>query len=514
MNIKDLLLPLGLALLTTWAIQYFFFGGKNQQAEQDRSGQGFVAPSSPVEYKPLVREIDFIDDQRAVTHELTTIETSHARYVFSNEGACLYQFDVKREINGVANKLTTIYPLADEEREGRCFLLALPAKTPYYYNLIDRHDEPGLTSISYKYESDEIAVIKKYTIFDDTYRIDVEIAIEPKNKQLLTARLIFPSPYMPEAASHETVNGLIAGAQGSMQKIPSNKITAQSGWFAPALFGSDNKYFVHASVDNAQSMIQRGYYAAIPEKLLSFIESGVITGKTVWNLSFYIGPKEEQALVVVNKRLEEALDYSGWLAPIAKIALALLKWLYSYLKNYGLAIIALTVLLKLMMIPFTWRAEESVKKRAEFQKKLQYVQQKYKHDAEMLAQERAELIKKHGMPGMSGCLPLLLQIPVFFALNRVLSSSIELYKAPFIGWITDLSATDPYYILPAFIVIMMIMHALSADRQQRFAGIAMALVFGAISANLAAGLCLYILVSTLLSVMQTGMQKFFKRATS
>lgn len=510
MNVKDLLLPLGLALLTTWAIQYFFFGGKDQQMQQDRSGQSFVAPSSPVEYKPLIREIDFADDQNPIEQELTTVETPYASYVFSNEGACLYRFDAKREIDGAASTLTTIYPLSDEEKEGRCFLLALPTRTPYYYKLIDQQHEAGLTSLTYGYESADVRVIKKYTIFEDTYRIDLESTIESKNKQPLTARIVFPSPYMPEIASYDVINGLVAGAQGSVQKIPAHKITIQSGWFSPAIFGADNKYFVHALVDNAQGMVQRGYYAAAPQKLISYIESQPITDKATWNISFYIGPKEEQALAVVNERLEEALDYSGWLAPIAKLALALLKWLYSYLKNYGLAIIALTILLKLVMVPFTWRAEESAKKRVEFQKKLQYLQQKYKHDAEMLAQERAELIKKHGMPGLSGCLPLLIQIPVFFALNRVLSSSIELYKAPFVGWITDLSATDPYYILPALIVIMMLIQAVSAEPQQRFAVIAMALVFGAISANLAAGLCLYILVSTMLSVGQTAMQRRFK----
>jgi YidC/Oxa1 family membrane protein insertase len=276
------------------------------------------------------------------------------------------------------------------------------------------------------------------------------------------------------------------------------------------LFGAENKYFVHALVDDANQFVQRAYYHTAERKLFAIVEGPSIQDITTWQVGFYVGPNEEGFMTAVDPRLEQTLDYSGWLAPIAKAALAVLKWLYSYLHNYGLAIIVLTILMKLVLLPFTWHAERGNKQRQEFQKKLNYLQQKYKHDKELLARERADLIRKHGMPGLSGCLPLLLQIPVFFALNKVLSSALELYQAPFMLWIHDLSARDPYYVLPLLIVLTMLLQAFSVDSQQRFAVMAMALVFGAVATNFAAGLSLYIFVSTLLSVIQTMAQRQFK----
>jgi len=144
-----------------------------------------------------------------------------------------------------------------------------------------------------------------------------------------------------------------------------------------------------------------------------------------------------------------------------------------------------------------------MKKRMEFDKKVRYLQQKYKEDPDMLARERAELVKKHGMPGLSGCLPLLIQFPIFIALSRVLSGSIELYRAPFCCWIRDLSMPDQYYVLPLLLVLSMVAQALTADKAQRFSLLAMAILFGAITSSLAAGLTIYILMNAVLGVLQT-----------
>jgi YidC/Oxa1 family membrane protein insertase len=153
-----------------------------------------------------------------------------------------------------------------------------------------------------------------------------------------------------------------------------------------------------------------------------------------------------------------------------------------------------------------------MKKMQGMQKKLAYIEQKYKHDPERLRKEKAELISKHGMPGLGGCLPLFAQLPIFFALSRVLTNSLELYKAPFL-WVCDLSAPDPYYILPIVIALSMIFQGLSSgEGKQQFISLAMALVFGAFSARFSAGLCLYIIVGTLFFAIQTFLQEKMKKA--
>ena len=150
-----------------------------------------------------------------------------------------------------------------------------------------------------------------------------------------------------------------------------------------------------------------------------------------------------------------------------------------------------------------------MKDRVEMQKRLQYIQQKYKDDPQARAQAQAEFMRKHGL-GLAGCLPLLMQVPIFFGLSRVLSSAIELYKTPFL-WMNDLSARDPYYILPVLVMIGMLGSAFTAvDAKQRMPIIAMALAFGAVSASMSSGLVLYIALSTLLNMVQGRLFKLFR----
>ena len=115
------------------------------------------------------------------------------------------------------------------------------------------------------------------------------------------------------------------------------------------------------------------------------------------------------------------------------------------------------------------------------------------------------------MPGLGGCLPLLLQIPIFIALANLLRSSIELYREPFL-WITDLSAKDPYYIFPAMMSLGMLINAFTVDPKQQFMFIAMALIFGPLCAGMSAGLCLYIVSSVGIGLLQTFLLKKFKPA--
>jgi YidC/Oxa1 family membrane protein insertase len=113
------------------------------------------------------------------------------------------------------------------------------------------------------------------------------------------------------------------------------------------------------------------------------------------------------------------------------------------------------------------------------------------------------------MPGIGGCLPVLLQIPIFIALSRLLNSSIELYKAPML-WIPDLSVRDPWYVLPIIITLSMLSSAVNADDKQKLSIIAMAFIFGAFTANFASGLALYIAVNTLFGIFQTHIAQYVK----
>ncbi|HEY8370079.1 MAG TPA: membrane protein insertase YidC [Thermodesulfobacteriota bacterium] len=168
----------------------------------------------------------------------------------------------------------------------------------------------------------------------------------------------------------------------------------------------------------------------------------------------YMGPKDVGELRKVDPRLEQVI-HLGFFHWIAMPLLLTLRWLHGILGNYGLAIIALTILIKLVFWPLTAKQIRSSKAMARIQPEMTRLREKYKNDREALNREMMQLFRKHNVNPLMGCLPLLVQIPVFFALYQVLSQSIELRHAPFAGWIQDLSAMDPYYATPILMGVSM-----------------------------------------------------------
>jgi len=508
MNMKDLLFVMVMALVTTWAFEYFVFGKKPFQHMQDtsQSGQQFHAPEHKRELKPLNREVNFIETNRSVEAQTYPVETDLAIYSFSTDGASLDSLILKQARDGKHIELPIITPPNETEREQRCFLLALHDKTPFYYTLHNRRDEDNRVTLEFKAETHELSVTKTFTIHKDTYRIDLALTVHPR-KGAVEPRIIFPSPFICAIADTDKLSAVMTNEQGTVVVERTLTKLEETGWFEPTLFGTADKYCVHAMIKDENKYTQRAYYSQLgSEHLLTFLEGETITEPTTWHLSFYMGPKTEEGMNPVDPRLEKTLDYAGWLTPISQLLLKLMKLLYHYLHNYGLVIIAVTVLLKLVLLPFTIGGEKKAKEHAEFQRKMAYLKKTYKNDDETLKLKQAELIQKHGLPGLSGCLPMLIQLPIFFALNPILGSSLHLYKAPFL-WISDLSSRDPYFILPVCIVLCMVTQALTLDKQGRMPALAVALVIAAVSINFSAGLSLYIFTSALLGLLQTAIQK-------
>ena len=168
--------------------------------------------------------------------------------------------------------------------------------------------------------------------------------------------------------------------------------------------------------------------------------------------------------------------------------------------------------MQFILWPFNPYDEKKTKQRTEMQQKMQYIKQKYKDQPEIQAQKQKEVLQKYGTGGMGGsCLGLALQIPFFIGLRAVLSNSMELYRAPFIFWIKDLTAKDPYYVLPILTGIAMILRSTTMDAKQRLFGVVMSLVVVALFANFPSGLCLYIFISTIFGFFQTKIQKMMSK---
>ena len=236
--------------------------------------------------------------------------------------------------------------------------------------------------------------------------------------------------------------------------------------------------------------------------------------------TIYLGPKMQTYLAAVpGADISGVIDYGMW-SIIVKPLLLGLEFINRYTHNYGTAIVALTLVLSLALFPVRLKQMMSMKKMAVIQPKVKEIQEKYKRykktdpkRAEM-NQEVMALYKEHKVNPLGGCLPMLLQMPLLFAFYRLLASSIELRQAPFFGWLHDLSAKDPYYVLPIIMGITMLISqkmtpmAPSTDPTQAKMMMIMPVVMTVFFLNVSSGLNLYFLCS---NVFQIAFQKVAER---
>ncbi|WP_447975306.1 membrane protein insertase YidC [Nitrospira sp. Kam-Ns4a] len=227
----------------------------------------------------------------------------------------------------------------------------------------------------------------------------------------------------------------------------------------------------------------------------------------------YAGPKEYDTLKALGLGLEETIDfgwfiYGSWslVKAVAWPLFAVLRFVYGFTHNYGVAIILLTVAIKLLFVPLQYKSYKSMKDMQVIQPKVLALQAKYKDDRERLNRELIKLYRDHKVNPVGGCLPMLLQMPVFVALFNILYMTIDLRQAPFVLWITDLSVQDPYYVLPVLMGISMVVQQKIMPTTMDPTQAKIMLVFPAFLTLLfltfPAGLVLYWLTNNVLTIAQ------------
>ncbi len=231
-----------------------------------------------------------------------------------------------------------------------------------------------------------------------------------------------------------------------------------------------------------------------------------------YNSDFYFGPKDYQEFLALPYHLDRSIEF-GFFGALGKIARKVLETFYGWTGNYGVAIILLTVCVQALMFPLTMMSLKSTAQMRKIAPEMKRLQEKYKGNQEALSRETLNLYRKYNVNPFSGCLPMLIQLPIFLALFNALRTSWALHGASFVGWITDLSSKDPYYVLPILMGVVMFFQQKGnmppgTDPAQAAMFKYMPLIFTLLFMNFPSGLVLYWLTNSLISFgIQTVVNK-------
>ena len=364
--------------------------------------------------------------------------------------------------------------------------------------------------------SNGVTVNKVYTFHRNRYEIDVNYEIKNDTSAAITPVVYYQIVHDSESNQGSALMPTFTGgtyyteaskfkklAFKDMAKEPLN-ISSNDGWV-----GILQHYFVSAWIP--KDGLARKFYT---EKLSSNIfrigtKSTLSTIQPGASLAvparLYSGPQTKADLIAATPGLEYSVDY-GWLTVIASPLFWLLSKIHSLVQNWGVAIILLTILIKAAFFKLSASGYRSMAQMRELAPRLQSMKEKFGDDRQKMQMAMMDLYKKEKINPMGGCFPILIQVPVFIALYWVLLGSIELRHAPFFGWIQDLSAIDPFYILPilmgATMIVQTKLNPKPTDPMQAKVMTWMPVVFSVFFFFFPAGLVLYWLVNNVLSIAQ------------
>ena len=277
-------------------------------------------------------------------------------------------------------------------------------------------------------------------------------------------------------------------------------------------FGVDQEHLDEASLDRALDTFDGSKEDGRQYKVML---SAYRESRDQGRLKFRVfgGPKDLRLLEGITPTLDNTLDF-WFVGFLAKPMLAFLKFLYELVGVWWIAILLLTVVIRMGMLPLTQKSYVQMQKMKELKPEIDALQKKYGNDKQRLQTEMMGVYKRHNMNPMGGCFPMLLQMPLYFALYRCLYAAVDLYQAPLVGWIADMTQPDPYYVLPVLLGIFMFvqqqfMPSTGGDEmQQKIIKYVMPVMFSVFMFMLPSGLVFYIMVSTVISV---GQQWWIKR---
>ncbi len=377
----------------------------------------------------------------------------------------------------------------------------------------------------------QYAVQRTFTFSDATYLIKEKIRVENlgemRDVDLTVAGRTTSLATTASRFNRTQATGL--GPEGLFEEADEDTLREEGvGPYTSLSWGGlNNNYFIFAMLPESKDAAMRaglddnGYWTSFSENLGAV---GKDQAEST-DMRYYIGPMDRAALAQADAALSEAV-YFGWFDFLAKPLLIFLVWIYdNVVANYGVAIIILTIIIKLIFWPLSQKSYKSMEQMKKLQPMIMKLREKYKDDKQKLNQETMQLYKTYKVNPAGGCLPMVVQIPVFFGLYKALLEALELRHASFIAhvpftnlpWLADLSQPDPYYVTPIIMGLTMFlqqrMSPSTGDPTQRKIMMALPIVFTFLFLGFPAGLVVYWLCNNVLSIAQQyGLARKNKRS--
>lgn len=543
---KNVIIAIVLSMLILLAWQQIFVVPQQKQLEEQRARQAELArqktpqpgtegvqPTATTGQEVRLDAQTLLPTGERVQKEFPpdarniTIQTPLLRATLTPQGARIvkWQLEHHKDIDGQPVELISKdarqrgqYPLEvftgnpafDDELNTGFYRSSLSSLT------LQAGDEPKRLSLSYLTRKGGMCT-KELTFYPDSYKIDVTVKFSEPSEvgkalsvvwgpglgfNIVTSSTFDPTVVVkkaqqnPQRTSIKKIDGLVTHANLQWAAIDEQYFTA-------ALFPGSEQ---NSLLVNKVALPQEEKKDVEPFRQILIGISQALSSSGECKFSLYAGPKERLQLAATSPGFGKLIDY-GYFWFIAEPLAGFMTFLYGYVYNYGVVIILVTVLVKIIFYPLTHKSFTSMKKMQDLQPMMNVLREKYKKDQQQLNQELMKLYREKGVNPMGGCFPMLLQIPVFFALYQTLSQSIELRGAPFL-WVADLSASETLFFKPLVLLMgvsmfwQQAMTPTTIDSKQAQVLKFMPILFTAMFWSFPSGLVLYWLMNNILTIGQ------------
>jgi YidC/Oxa1 family membrane protein insertase len=508
---------------------------------------GAADPSKPAAVSAAPAAIPPV---QATQEQIIVVENGNYRVELSNRGAVVRSWQLLRYKDSSKEKQTLDVVNAETARALGAWPLSVAVQDAALNQQLNEalyEVTPSAGPVRAPAEivfrwSDGATVASKRLRFDESYAVEIATSVE-QNGQPVAHSLAWRGGFGDRAAyMHAETTFVVYRTAGVLHQLgygslgkPENRELWLPQPEAMDYAGIADRYFAavflpdgvaagggpvmgpgltlwHSKRDFKTTVNQKEATVPVPEVAVGLPGAGALQTR------LFVGPKDTEVLSRQNPPMVDLVDYGwDWLEPIAKLLFAFLKWIHGYVPNWGWAIVLMTVAINTLLFPLKVKSWRSMQKMQKLMPEMQQIKQryaKYKITDPRKQQEQQEMMalyKKHGMSPLSvgGCLPMLLQMPIWFALYQMLGASIELRHAPWLLWIQDLASPDPYFILPVFMAASMyasqkMTPVTTPDPAQARMMNMMPLIFGGMFVffPVSSGLVLYILTSMLVGMAQ------------